>query len=136
VYGILTAALLGIYFLSVILLQQIIRGTTGATSSLAIVVSTLLIAALFNPLRSWVQKAIDRRFYRRKYDANQILSAFANTVRNEVELEAMTEAVLRVVENTIQPERASLWLINSAGRSSISSFKGEKSENQPSHSVT
>ncbi len=136
VYGILTAALLGIYFLSVILLQQIIRSTTGATSSLAIVVSTLLIAALFNPLRGWVQEAIDRRFYRRKYDATQILAAFANTVRNEVELDAMTGAVLRVVEDTIQPERASLWLINSAGQPSINRFKGEKTENQPSHPVT
>jgi len=136
VYGVLTVTLLGIYFLSVILLQQLIRGLTGATSPLVIVVSTLLIAALFGPLRGWVQEAIDRRFYRRKYDASQILSAFANTVRNEVELDAMTEAVLRVVEDTIQPERASLWLINSAQQPSIISFKGEKTENQPSHSVT
>ena len=136
VYGILTAALISIYFLSVILLQQIIRITTGATSSLVIVVSTLLIAALFNPLRGWVQKAIDRRFYRSKYDASQILAAFAATVRDEVELDAMTEAVLRVVEDTIQPERASLWLINSAKQPSIFGFKGEKMENQPSHSVT
>jgi two-component system NarL family sensor kinase len=136
VYGILTAALLGIYFLSVILLQQIIRGTTGATSPLVIVVSTLLIAALFNPLRGWVQEAIDRRFYRQKYDATQILAAFANTVRNEVELDAMTGAVLRVVEDTLQPERASLWLIDSAGQPSNIRLNSGISENQPPRPVT
>ena len=131
VYGILSAALIGIYFLSVILLQQIIRGTTGTASPLAIVVSTLLIAALFNPLRNWVQRAIDRRFYRAKYDAAQILAAFASTVRDEVELEAMTAAVLKVVQDTMQPEHSSLWLRNYGQQPSIIQLNGEKTENQP-----
>lgn len=110
VYGVLTAALLGIYFLSVILLQQIIRGVTGAISPLAIVVSTLLIAALFNPLRGWLQEGIDRRFYRSKYDARQALNAFAATARDEVELEQITAELLQLVEQTMQPESLSLWL--------------------------
>jgi hypothetical protein len=136
VYGILSAVLLGIYFISVVLLQQIIRAATGATSPLAIVVSTLLIAALFNPLRGWVQGAIDRRFYRSKYDAAQILANFAATVRDDVELEAMTESVLRVVEDTLQPESVSLWLINYFEHPSFTSAKGDKAKIQPFQSLS
>jgi hypothetical protein len=104
VYGILSSALLGIFLLSVILLQQAFRALTGQDSPFAIVISTLVIAALFNPLRWRVQGAIDRRFYRRKYDAQQALTAFSTTARDEVELEKLTTALLGVVDDALQPE--------------------------------
>jgi hypothetical protein len=110
VYGILSSALLGIFLLSVILLQQAFRALTGQDSPFAIVISTLVIAALFNPLRWRVQGAIDRRFYRRKYDAQQALTAFSTTARDEVELEKLTTALLGVVDDALQPEGVSLWL--------------------------
>ena len=111
VYSILTGALLGIFFLSVVLLQGALRALTGQDSPFAIVISTLVIAALFNPLRGRVQGAIDRRFYRSKYNAHQAMATFAATARDEVELEQLTEQLLGVVEESMQPEQASLWLI-------------------------
>ena len=110
VYSILSGAMLGIFFLSVVLLQQTFRALTGQDSPVAIVISTLVIAALFNPLRGRVQGAIDRRFYRSKYDAHQALATFAATARDEVELEQLTEQLLGVVEESMQPEQVSLWL--------------------------
>jgi hypothetical protein len=110
VYGVLTAALALVYFGSVVLLQQLFRVLTGQTSQLAIVVSTLAIAAVFNPLRRRVQEVIDRRFYRRKYDAARTLAAFSATVRDEVDLDRLTAELLRMVEETMQPEHVSLWL--------------------------
>jgi hypothetical protein len=135
VYGVLTTALLGIYFLSVILLQQIIRGLTGATSPLAIVVSTLLIAALFNPLRGWVQESIDRRFYRRKYDEQQALAAFAATARDEVELDQITAELLLLVEETMQPDSLSLWLKDAVDLHPGNKLSGEIAKNYPSQSI-
>jgi hypothetical protein len=109
VYSVLTALLALIYFGGVVLLQQLTRSIT-ASSDLAIVVSTLVIAALFFPLRRRVQSTIDRRFFRRKYNAAKTLAAFSATVRDEMELEQLTAELLNVVNETIQPASVSLWL--------------------------
>jgi hypothetical protein len=113
VYSVLTALLALIYFGGVVLVQQLTRSIT-ASSDLAIAVSTLIIAALFFPLRRRVQSAIDRRFYRRKYDAAKTLAAFGVTVRDEVELDKLTAELLNVVNETMQPESISLWLKRTA----------------------
>ncbi len=111
VYGSLTAALAIIYFLGVVAMQEIFHALTGQHQSpVAVVISTLLIAALFTPLRRRLQTGIDRRFYRRKYDAEKMLRSFAGSVRDEVELDALTRHLMAVVDETIQPAHASLWL--------------------------
>ncbi|MBI5300937.1 MAG: hypothetical protein HY868_02280 [Chloroflexi bacterium] len=110
IYGVLSAALLALYFGSVVALQQLFRAMTGEQSDVAIILSTLVIAGAFNPLRHVLQDAIDRRFYRRKYDAARVLDAFGATARDQVELNALTQHLLHVVEETIQPTSASLWL--------------------------
>jgi hypothetical protein len=115
VYGLLTGVLALLYFGSVVLLQSLFGDLSGQGSQLAIVVSTLVIAALFSPLRRRIQDGIDRRFYRRKYDAEKSLAAFAVTARDEVDLDKLTEALLAVVEETMQAEHASIWLKEPAG---------------------
>jgi hypothetical protein len=110
VYTVLTAILLLIYFGSVVGLQTISASLTGRQPDSVIVVSTLLIAGLFTPLRRRVQDMIDRRFYRRKYDAEQTLAMFAASARNEVELDALAAELLTVVEETMQPTNVALWL--------------------------
>jgi hypothetical protein len=110
VYGPLSAMLALIYVGSVVGMQAIFRAITGQESTLAVVASTLAIAALFTPLRRGVQALVDRRFYRRKYDAAKTLAAFNNTLREETDLDSLDEQVLRVVRETMQPKHASLWL--------------------------
>jgi hypothetical protein len=109
-YSLLSLLLASVYFGSILLLQTIFSSLTGQRSPIAIVLSTLAIAALFNPLRGRVQDFIDRRFYRRKYDAERVLNQFAETARDQVDLEQLSGALLSVVEDTMQPEQVSLWL--------------------------
>jgi hypothetical protein len=112
VYGALTALLVAVYFGGVATTQAIFRALTGQEEQpqLAIVVSTLVIAALFNPLRRRIQSFIDRRFYRRKYDARKTLEAFSAKLRDETDLEALNNELVRVVRDTMQPAHVSLWL--------------------------
>jgi hypothetical protein len=109
VYGTLSVALALVYIGCVVLLRQVLAPLTG-TSEIAIVASTLIIAALFTPLRRRIQNAIDKRFYRRKYDATKVLAAFGATARDETDLERLTGELLRVVDETMQPEFVGLWL--------------------------
>jgi hypothetical protein len=112
VYGTLTVMLALVYFGLVIGLQSLVHLVTGTISEqpLVIVASTLAIAALFQPLRRRIQTVIDRRFYRRKYDAARTLAAFSATLRNEVDLDQLREQLVAVVEETMQPTFVSLWL--------------------------
>jgi hypothetical protein len=110
VYGSLTAALVALYFGLIVVLQRVFVLLTGERSTLAVVASTLLIAALFTPLRRRVQGFIDRRFYRRKYDARNTLEAFSMTLRNETDLYALSDDLVEVVRETMQPAHVSLWL--------------------------
>jgi len=109
-YTVLSALLALTYFGSVVLLQSIVGQAADEQSPLMIVVSTLLIAALFAPLRQRVQAFIDRRFYRKKYDAQQVLAQFAQTARDETDMDALTAELVRVVQETMQPEQINLWL--------------------------
>ncbi len=110
VYSLLTAILVLIYAASVVLFERLFNSLTGESSPVAIAISTLVIAALFRPLRSRIQTVIDRRFYRRKYDAVQTLSSFAAKARDEVDLDQLATELLRVVDETMQPDRISIWL--------------------------
>ena len=110
VYGTLTASLVLVYLGGVATLQYAFRAFTGGDSQLVIVASTLAIAALFSPLRRRIQTVIDRRFYRRKYDAARTLEAFSRRLRDETDLERLAEGLLASIQETVQPEHASLWL--------------------------
>jgi hypothetical protein len=110
VYGSLTVTLIALYFGGIVVLQRIFVTLTGQQSTLAVVASTLLIAALFTPLRRRIQGFIDRRFYRRKYDARKTLEAFSAQLRDETDLKALSEDLVGVVRETMQPARVSLWL--------------------------
>jgi hypothetical protein len=102
--------LVALYFGGIVLLQRVFVALTGEKSTLAVVASTLLIAALFSPLRRRIQSFIDRRFYRSKYDARKTLEAFSVKLRDETNLEALNEELVGVVQETMQPAHVSLWL--------------------------
>jgi hypothetical protein len=110
VYALLSAVLALVYLSTVILLQSVVEAISGQQSAISIVISTLIIAALFAPLRRRVQDFIDRRFYRRRYDAERTLAAFGQFVRDATDLDALKAELLRVTEETMQPEQVALWL--------------------------
>jgi hypothetical protein len=110
VYGSLTAMLVALYFVGIVVLQRFFVLLTGQQSTLAVVASTLLIAALFTPFRHRIQSFIDRRFYRRKYDARKTLETFSLKLRDETDLEALNNDLVGVVRETMQPAHVSLWI--------------------------
>ncbi len=113
VYGLLTALLAAVYAGLIIGLESLAGVITrqGSQQPVVLVVSTLVIYALFQPLRSRIQSIIDRRFYRRKYDAAKVVAAFSATLRQEVDLDQLREQLLAVVQETMQPASLSLWLL-------------------------
>ncbi len=119
VYGTLTAILALVYFGLVIGGQHLLVSLLGQSNAVVLVVSTLIVAALFQPLRQRIQHTVDRRFYRSKYDAAKIVAAFNATLRNEVDLDQLREHLLAVVQETMQPAHISLWLrkTDQAGKS-------------------
>ncbi|MGZ3603313.1 MAG: hypothetical protein ACXVDF_25645, partial [Ktedonobacterales bacterium] len=131
VYGLLTGLLATLYFATVLGLQSLLGGFTK-DSQLAIVASTLLIAALFQPLRRRIQALIDRRFYRRKYDAARTLDTFSATLRQQVDLADLSDHLLAVVEETMQPTHATLWLRSPAPQ--VNDAKGSQSAYDWRHS--
>jgi hypothetical protein len=122
VYGALTVVLVAVYFGGIVVLQRTFLALTGQKSTLAVVASTLLIAALFTPLRRRIQAFIDRRFYRSKYDAAKTLEAFSAKLRDETDLDALSDDLVGVVWETMQPAHVSLWLRPET------SAKGEQTE--------
>ncbi len=115
VYGALTGVLVAVYVGGVVLLQTLFRALAGQDSNLAVVASTLAIAALFSPLRRGIQTFIDRRFYRNRYDAAKTLEAFSATLRDETDLGRLGDDLVAVAQETVQPAHASLWLRRSSG---------------------
>lgn len=110
VYGLLTVSLVLTYLGSVVGLQYVFRALTGSDSQLAIVASTLVIAVLFNPSRRRIQRFIDSRFYRKKYDARETLAAFSARLRDETDVDRLADELVSVADETMQPSHASLWL--------------------------
>ena len=123
VYGSLTAMLIGLYFGGIVVLQRLFVLLTGQQSALAVVASTLLIAALFNPLRRRIQSFIDRSFYRSKYDARKTLITFSAQLRDETDLEALSDDLVGVVRETMQPAHVSLWLCPDRRRRTVGERK-------------
>ena len=115
VYGVVTAGLAGLYFAIVLLLQQVFSSFAGG-SDLAIAGSTLAVAALFRPVRSRIQTLVDRRFYRRKYDAQRTLEAFNARLREEIDLGTLHRELLSVVDEAMRPANLSLWLRQTGAR--------------------
>jgi hypothetical protein len=109
VYALLSASLIGVYTLIVVIFHALLDPVTGG-GDLAVAATTLLVAALFRPLRSWIQRFVDKRFNRARYDANQTVEAFSATLRDEVDLEEVGIRLLRVVNATMQPAHVSIWV--------------------------
>jgi hypothetical protein len=132
VYGSLTAILATFYFGSVVTLQYLFSLLTGQGNTLAIVASTLAIAALFNPLRRRIQGFIDRRFYRRKYDAAMILEGFGTKLRDQTDLERLCEDLGEVVDETMQPAHLSVILRSEVPSSTTTTTKeqGQQEDQQ------
>jgi hypothetical protein len=128
VYGSLTGLLALLYFGSVTTLQYLFSLLTGQGNTIAIVATTLAIAALFNPLRRRIQSVIDRSFYRRKYDAAKTLEEFAAKLRDETDLQRISEDLVEVVDETMQPSHVSLWLSSFPSSSPNSSESSSNSE--------
>jgi hypothetical protein len=129
VYGSLTALLVALYFGGIVVMQQFFVSLTGEKSTLAVVASTLLIAALFTPLRRRIQSFIDKRFYRSKYDARKTLEAFSAKLRDETDLEALNNELVGVVRETMQPVHVSLLLCP------YQEAKGDREEDPQPHNA-
>jgi len=110
VYAILAAALALVYLGGIASVSVVLRAVTGQSGAVAVTLSTLAVAVTFQPLRAWIQAAVDRRFYRRKYDSAQTLREFNSWLRQEIDLDALSAEVLNVVTETVQPSHASMWL--------------------------
>jgi hypothetical protein len=110
VYSALTATLAVVYFASVVLMQSLLAAAGVTQSAFVVVISTLVIAALFTPLRQRIQFDIDRRFYRQRYDIEKTLSAFTSLVSEQVDLDELSGHLLAVIEETMQPEFVGMWL--------------------------
>jgi hypothetical protein len=119
VYGTLTAMLVVVYFGGIVVMQRFFVLLTGEKSTLAVVASTLLIAALFTPLRRRIQSFIDKRFYRRKYDAAKTLETFSIKLKDETDLGALGDNLVGVVRETMQPAHVSQWLRTDTNRNGI-----------------
>jgi hypothetical protein len=130
VYGALTATLALFYFGSVTALQSLFSLLTGQGNTLAIVASTLAIAALFYPLRRRIQSFIDRRFYRRKYDAAMILEAFGTKLRDQTDLEKLSEDLAEVVDETMQPAHISVILRSEVPSTTTTKEQGQQEDQQ------
>src|SRR5262249_7850675 len=131
VYGPLTGVLAILYFALIIGAQSAVQRVTGQQGQqpLIVVASTLLIVALVQPLRSRIQRIIDRRFYRQKYDAQKTIASFSETLRHEVSLPELQERLIAVVNETMQPARVSLWLASSSlGTSSLRRAEGTRED--------
>lgn len=115
VYGSLTLSIAAVYIGGVILMEAAIRSLTGQSSDLAVAVVTLAIAAVFNPWRHRIQRFVDRRFYRHKYDAARTLAAFSAHLRDEVSLDALKASLVTVTDDTMQPASVALWLRDAEG---------------------
>jgi hypothetical protein len=114
VYGILTATLALVFFGGVTLLQSLFQSVSGQQSAISIVISTLTIYFLFSPMRKRIQNGIDRRFFRKKYNAEQSLARFAARAREETDIEQLSAEMVTVVEETMKPESVTLWLKKAA----------------------
>jgi hypothetical protein len=111
IYGTLSLTLILIYLLSILIFQRILILTIGQSSNVGLVLSTLMIAAIFNPLRNRLQFEIDKRFYRKKFDADKVISEFSNTARRDVSFEEISQEIITIIDKTMQPEFTSIWFI-------------------------